>query len=98
KSSSFLQPDSVVAAGGVIRNSREKVLHTFAENLGRCTITRVELRGAIVGLMLAWDHGYRKVNLQPESQCAVSGLVGDSPNDFLHLSCITVARQLFDRN
>ncbi|CAN0906062.1 Putative ribonuclease H protein At1g65750 [Linum grandiflorum] len=95
---SVIQPNSDAAAGGIFRDSQGKVLHTFAANLGRCTITRAELRGAIFGLRLAWDHGFRKVILQLDSRCAISGLLGDPPDDFRHLSCILAAKQLLDRD
>ncbi|CAN1167457.1 Putative ribonuclease H protein At1g65750 [Linum perenne] len=40
-------------------------------NLGKCSIARAELRGAVSSLQLAWERGYRKIQLQLDSQCAV---------------------------
>ncbi|CAN1188181.1 Putative ribonuclease H protein At1g65750 [Linum perenne] len=40
-------------------------------NLGQCSITRAEMRGAIAGLELAWDFGFRRVELQIDSKIAV---------------------------
>ncbi|CAN1181552.1 Putative ribonuclease H protein At1g65750 [Linum perenne] len=49
-------------------------------NLGRCTVTRAELRGAITGLELAWAYGFRKIALQLDSRAAVAILSqGEAP-------------------
>ncbi|CAI0421591.1 unnamed protein product [Linum tenue] len=50
-------PDSLAAAGGLVRDSSGRCLGAFASNLGACTITRAELLGAIQGLRLAWSLG-----------------------------------------
>ncbi|CAN1135777.1 Putative ribonuclease H protein At1g65750 [Linum perenne] len=55
------------AAGGLIRDYQGHCLAAFSENLGICSITRAELRGVVSGLQLAWDRGYRKVQLQIDS-------------------------------
>ncbi|CAN1140912.1 Putative ribonuclease H protein At1g65750 [Linum perenne] len=41
-------------------------------NLGCCSFTRAEIRGAISGLELAWTYGFRQVSLQIDSQAAIS--------------------------
>ncbi|CAN1164336.1 Putative ribonuclease H protein At1g65750 [Linum perenne] len=41
-------------------------------NLGACSITRAELRGAIEGLERTWTAGYRRVILQMDSMAAIS--------------------------
>ncbi|CAN1126705.1 Putative ribonuclease H protein At1g65750 [Linum perenne] len=38
------------AAGGLIRDHQGRCLAAFAMNLGKCSITRAELRGAVAGL------------------------------------------------
>ncbi|CAN1333062.1 Putative ribonuclease H protein At1g65750 [Linum perenne] len=50
-------------------------------NLGRCSITRAEIRGAVEGLRRAWDMGLRKVALQMDSQVAITLLTS---TDNLH--------------
>ncbi|CAN1283004.1 Putative ribonuclease H protein At1g65750 [Linum perenne] len=57
-------------------------------NLGKCSITRAELRGAVSGLQLAWERGYRKIQLQLDSQCAVQLLQGDDLEDHAHATTI----------
>ncbi|CAN1325252.1 Putative ribonuclease H protein At1g65750 [Linum perenne] len=49
-------PDSGRAAvGGVVRDELRRCKLAFSVNLGRCSITRAELRGIIVGLDIAWE-------------------------------------------
>ncbi|CAN1789673.1 Putative ribonuclease H protein At1g65750 [Linum perenne] len=50
-------------------------------NLGHCSITRAEIRGAITGLELAWDYGFRNVELQLDSQAAISLLSSSAVPD-----------------
>ncbi|CAN1295011.1 hypothetical protein LINPERPRIM_LOCUS22681, partial [Linum perenne] len=47
-------------------DSQGRCLAAFSMNLGKCSITRAELRGALSVLQLAWERGYRKIQ-----QCAV---------------------------
>ncbi|CAN1320571.1 Putative ribonuclease H protein At1g65750 [Linum perenne] len=54
-------------------------------NLGKCSITRAELRGAVSGLQLAWERGYHKIQLQLDSQCVVQLLQGDDLEDHAHI-------------
>ncbi|CAN1186310.1 Putative ribonuclease H protein At1g65750 [Linum perenne] len=49
-----------------------RCIAAFSTNLGRCSITRAELRGIIGGLNLAWDVGARRVMVQVDSRAAVS--------------------------
>ncbi|CAI0443131.1 unnamed protein product [Linum tenue] len=65
-------PESLAAAGGLLRDSFGRCLGSFASNLGACTITRAELMGAIQGLKLAWLLGHRKVQLRTDSTTAIS--------------------------
>ncbi|CAN1181551.1 Putative ribonuclease H protein At1g65750 [Linum perenne] len=54
-------------------------------NLGRCTVTRAELRGAITGLELAWAYGFRKIALQLDSRAAVAILSQDWQVEIRHV-------------
>ncbi|CAN1137136.1 Putative ribonuclease H protein At1g65750 [Linum perenne] len=64
---SVISESGQAAAGGLIRDYQGHCLAAFSENLGICSITRAELRGAVSDLQLAWDRGYRKVQLHIDS-------------------------------
>ncbi|CAN1189431.1 Putative ribonuclease H protein At1g65750 [Linum perenne] len=59
-------------AGGLLRNMKGRLLFAFTMNLGCCSITRAELRGAIEGLTRTWEAGFRKVVLQLDSKTAIA--------------------------
>ncbi|CAN1158508.1 Putative ribonuclease H protein At1g65750 [Linum perenne] len=63
------------AAGGLLRDHLGRCSLAFTMNLGVCTITRAEMRGAIEGLSRAWNAGARKVILQMDSKAAIALLV-----------------------
>ncbi|CAN1816372.1 Putative ribonuclease H protein At1g65750 [Linum perenne] len=79
---SFNPTSNKATTGGIIRSSDGCGLVAFTMNLGCCTITRAEIRGAISGLELAWAYGFRHVELQLDSQAAIAILL--SPEDPLH--------------
>ncbi|CAN1182678.1 Putative ribonuclease H protein At1g65750 [Linum perenne] len=54
-------------------------------NIGYCSITRAELRGAVTGLRTAWDHGYRKVELQVDSMTVVELVKNDWEVNIRHV-------------
>ncbi|CAN1127072.1 Putative ribonuclease H protein At1g65750 [Linum perenne] len=54
-------------------------------NLGQCSITRAEIRGAITGLELAWNYGFRRVELQVDSQAAISLLSSQTVPEHQHV-------------
>ncbi|CAN1138632.1 Putative ribonuclease H protein At1g65750 [Linum perenne] len=95
---SVLPETGQAAAGGLIRDHQGRCLAAFTMNLGKCSITRAELRGAVSGLQLAWERGYRKIQLQLDSQCAVQLLQGDDLEDHTHAATIIMARELLRRD
>ncbi|CAN1170687.1 Putative ribonuclease H protein At1g65750 [Linum perenne] len=64
------------AAGGLLRDFDGRCITAFAMNLGSCSITRAEMRGAVEGLQRAWDLGYRRILLRMDSVAAISLLMG----------------------
>ncbi|CAN0892042.1 Putative ribonuclease H protein At1g65750 [Linum grandiflorum] len=95
---SVIQPNGAASDGGILRDPNGITQATFAANMGICTITRVEIRAAIYGLQLAWELGYRKVNLQLDSQVVVSYLNQSDISDPQHRSCILELKQLLNRH
>ncbi|CAN1164598.1 Putative ribonuclease H protein At1g65750 [Linum perenne] len=67
-------------------------------NLGNCSITRAELRGAIEGLRRAWRAGYMKVLLQLDSKAAISLLTETRDTSHQHGMEVLQFRELCDRD
>ncbi|CAN1149154.1 Putative ribonuclease H protein At1g65750 [Linum perenne] len=67
-------------------------------NLGICSITRAELRGAMTGLQIAWDRGFRRIIVQLDSRVAVQLLLGDGEDSHQHSSEIASFREMLDRD
>ncbi|CAN1751199.1 Putative ribonuclease H protein At1g65750 [Linum perenne] len=95
---SVIQPGSLAAAGGIIRNSSVRKLGVFAANLGTCTITRAELRAASISLDMAWNMGARKVHLQVDSLVAVRAITGLCSDDSRHSHDIHQIQRMLERN
>ncbi|CAN0912824.1 Putative ribonuclease H protein At1g65750 [Linum grandiflorum] len=91
---SVIQPSGVAAAGGLIRDSQGHCLVAFAANLGICSITRAERRGATFGLKLAWDLGFRNVQLQTDSLCALQLLHTLESMDHQHAAILLQFNEL----
>ncbi|EOY00068.1 Ribonuclease H protein, putative [Theobroma cacao] len=51
------------AGGGTLRDSHGMWNGGFSLKVGKCTAYREELWGVYEGLLLAWDLGYRKIDL-----------------------------------
>ncbi|CAN1129207.1 Putative ribonuclease H protein At1g65750 [Linum perenne] len=60
------------AAGGLARDSEGRCVLAFTMNLGKYSITRAKMRGAIEGLRRTWTAGYRKVMLHLDSQAVIT--------------------------
>ncbi|CAI0468391.1 unnamed protein product [Linum tenue] len=69
---SVLTPTGKAAAGGLIRDHQGKCHAAFVCNFGVCSITSAELKGAAEGLRLAYNKGYKKVQLNLDSSTAVA--------------------------
>jgi ribonuclease HI len=68
----------VAGAGGVIRDHLGAWIGGFARNIGICSSVNAELWAVYVGLQLAWDRGFRKVDLESDSKVVVGLINGDS--------------------
>ncbi|CAI0389272.1 unnamed protein product [Linum tenue] len=95
---SLLRLSGSTAAGGALRDWQGRLLGGFSMNLGRCTITRVEIWGAIRGLHMAWDTGHRRVELQLDSTTAVQLLSPEAPTTHQHASLVLEFRELVRRD
>ncbi|CAN1777552.1 Putative ribonuclease H protein At1g65750 [Linum perenne] len=95
---SVLPQSESAAAGGLIRNEVGFCSSAFAVNLGKCSITRAELRGAIIGLEQAWEAGHQKVAVQTDSQVALDLLWSPSEPTHQHAEEIHTLRHLISRD
>ncbi|CAN1274248.1 Putative ribonuclease H protein At1g65750 [Linum perenne] len=95
---SVIQPHSRVVAGGILRTFLGRPVSTFAANLGRCSIMRAELRATEIGLMIAWDMGFKKVHLQLDSMAAVTAILGDQEEESRHGRTLESILELRSRN
>ena len=64
----------ISGAGGVLRDSNGAWIQGFSVNLGASSILEAELWGIFWGLKLAWDYGYRDVEIECDSVVAVTFL------------------------
>ncbi|GAU13134.1 hypothetical protein TSUD_174340 [Trifolium subterraneum] len=62
--------------GGLIRGNRGERLGRFAKRLGACVMV-AELWDAYEGLKLAWEKGYKHIELQMDAQSVVKALNGE---------------------
>ncbi|CAN1185257.1 Putative ribonuclease H protein At1g65750 [Linum perenne] len=76
---------SMAAAGGVLRNWEGRTVDAFTFNLGKCSITRAELTGAVTGIERAWDMGVRELTVQLDSLCAIKLLSDPGSTNHQHM-------------
>ncbi|CAN1826455.1 Putative ribonuclease H protein At1g65750, partial [Linum perenne] len=72
------------AADSLLRDVEGRCLFAFTMNIGCCSITRAEMRGALEGLHRAWDAGYRRVILRIDSRAAMTLLATGDTTTNLH--------------
>ncbi|CAN1818919.1 Putative ribonuclease H protein At1g65750, partial [Linum perenne] len=86
---SVLRARGRATAGGILRDCQGKCIHAFAINLGVCSITRAEIRGALEGIRRAWAEGFRKVEVRMDSQAAIA-ILTDSNQSIEHQHALEV--------
>ncbi|CAN1809467.1 Putative ribonuclease H protein At1g65750 [Linum perenne] len=92
------RPSGNASAGGVLRNWQGRSIDAFTANLGKCSITRAELTGIIIGMERAWNAGVRDLEIQTDSLTAVGLLNNAKATDHQHASLIVQFSSLLDRN
>jgi ribonuclease HI len=65
--------------GGLVRGSMGEWLGGFAKGLGECSIEMAELWGAWEGLKLAWELGFKHVELRLDALHVVKMLTKEKP-------------------
>lgn len=64
--------NSISGAAGVIRDCSGNWIGGISRNIGLCAITKAEFWAIYDTLQLAWNMGFRRVQLLSDSQCALS--------------------------
>ncbi|CAI0409128.1 unnamed protein product [Linum tenue] len=95
---SVLGDSLAAAAGGLIRDRFGRCLDAFSCNLGVCSITSAELKGATVGLERAWQLGFRAVELNLDSQTAINIIKNWQDDDHQHGLFASKIGQLLTRD
>ncbi|CAN1830977.1 Putative ribonuclease H protein At1g65750 [Linum perenne] len=95
---SVIPSRAAATAGGLLRDEMGRCLLAYTVNLGNCSITRAELRGAIEGLKRTWDAGFRRVVLLLDSKAAISLLNGSQGTAHQHGMEVLQFRELLDRD
>ncbi|CAN1185855.1 Putative ribonuclease H protein At1g65750 [Linum perenne] len=85
------------ATGGALRSSDGRLMDAFSGNLGKCSITRAEITGLVIGLERAWNLAVRDVAVQVDSACAVALLNGSWNLEHQHACILDRFRQLSAR-
>ncbi|CAN1809624.1 Putative ribonuclease H protein At1g65750 [Linum perenne] len=75
----------IATAGGLLRNHLGHCAAAFSANLGKCSITRAELRGILHGLDIAWKENHKQVRVQTDSMTAVKLILGNWQTEVLHI-------------
>ncbi|CAN1777356.1 Putative ribonuclease H protein At1g65750, partial [Linum perenne] len=78
------------------REESGRVIYEAAQNLGQCSITRVEIKGAVDEMMAAWDLGIRRLEVQIDSSSEVSILLQGNLSH-QHASLVTRFQKLRER-
>ncbi|CAN1328315.1 Putative ribonuclease H protein At1g65750 [Linum perenne] len=88
----------IATAGGLLRNHLGHCAAAFSANLGKCSITRAELRGILHGLDIAWKENHKQVRVQTDSMTAVKLILADDVPLHQHASEVLAIRDLLQRN
>ncbi|CAN1767631.1 Putative ribonuclease H protein At1g65750 [Linum perenne] len=95
---SVIPQSGSAAAGGVVRDESGRAVAAYSVNLGRCSITRAELRGILVGLDVVWDIRIRKVAVQVDSKVAISLISEPGEPCHHHAGEVVAIRKLLQRD
>ena len=66
----FSPTNGKARAGGLIRDSIGRWLGGFVVNIGHCTVTKAELWVVYYGLLLAWDKGFKNLEVEMGSMAS----------------------------
>ncbi|KAK9912978.1 hypothetical protein M0R45_036807 [Rubus argutus] len=88
----------IMCAGGVIRNDKGEWMNDFAANLGSGQVLEAELWGLIKGMDLAWNCGYRSLEIEMDSLVAVHLVLSPIDNSHPLFSLVVNCQELLERD
>ncbi|KAF7803683.1 ribonuclease H [Senna tora] len=92
------QANKMAGCGGLLRGCNGKWISGFMAMLGQCPIIGAELWAIYHGLNMAWDKGFRKVELESDSRVAINRVNSVKALDsFLH-PVVQSIRELLKRD
>ena len=65
------------SAGGLLRDCHGNFIHGFSAHLGVCSVLKAELWGVLHGLRMAWDLGYRRIQVGIDN-CSVVQIIKEN--------------------
>lgn len=83
--------------GGVITDHKGNWIVGFTQMLTQCTVLEAKEWGVYKGLLLAWEHGFKRVIVESDSRCLVEALLSDEAANTCSLVSWQI-RQLLLRN
>ncbi|CAN0858386.1 hypothetical protein LINGRAHAP2_LOCUS7223 [Linum grandiflorum] len=94
---SLRSPAKVAAAGGIIHTNIGRFVKAFAAKLGKCSITRAEIRAIVDGMQLAWTLGVRRLQVQSDSMATTVILAKDYELEHQHAALVLKFKELCSR-
>ena len=85
-------------AGGLICDYRGNWLADYSVNLGVCSVTLVELWGLFHGLSIAWQYGFRRVQVEIDSKCVMQLVSSSNTLVNEHFTLIQAIKNLLRRD
>ncbi|KAL9437497.1 hypothetical protein AB3S75_023376 [Citrus x aurantiifolia] len=85
-------------AGGLLRDFNGNWIKGFIVNLGTCSVLSAELWGLLHGLKMAWENGFRRVQVGVDNKSVVQLLKMDSVSDTENAALIKTIRELLERD
>ncbi|KAL9416422.1 hypothetical protein AB3S75_039586 [Citrus x aurantiifolia] len=82
-------------AGGLIRDFNGNWLMGFTVNLGMCSVLSAELWGLLHGLRVAWDHGFKRLQVGVDNKSIVHLLERAHPSADENAILVKVIQELF---
>ena len=86
------------SCAGCFRNNEGRWLLGFQRFLGNCGAMEAELWGIYYALVLAWDSGWKKIEVQTDSQLALDLLAGRGAGVFRVANLVRNCRDLINRS